>query len=275
MSEGVGPNQLGKALPREGDGEEPEEATGRKRDVLLRQPPGTRGDQMLAWKRRDQISALLGSGHRQAAIARELEVDEATVRYHIKVMLQHHQERALATFDERQARQLTIAETILEELLDCFEASKGGRKVEYSEEVGEMLHNLSKRQRRKAQGTKNNGTGEPVPKNGPGKYKRYTRREQSHGDPRFMALAIEMFKECNRLLAVYPSDRPEVEEGKVDRQLAKLPQKTLVGKIQALLQSAQLERQRREALAADDARPVEARVVSTAPLGEEEAPDES
>jgi hypothetical protein len=268
MSEGVGPNQLGKALPP-AEGEEPEE--GRKRDVLLRQPPGTRGDQLLAWKRRDEISALLGSGHRQAAIARELEVDEATVRYHINVMLQYHRERALATFDERQARQLAIAEAMLEEVLDCFERSKAGRKVQYSEQVGEMLHNLSKRQRRKAQGTKENGTGEPKPKGGPGKYKRYTREEQSHGDPRFMALAIELFKECNRLLAVYPADRPEAEDGKVDRQLAKMPPATLAGKVRALLQSAQLQKQRQEAERAEEATPVAAQVVSTAPP--EEGPD--
>lgn len=268
MAEGVNPAALGGKLPDDG-----EEAEGpkTKKDVVERHYPTTRGSQALAWRRRDEIAALLGDNYRIAAIAREMELSEAGVRYHIDQMLVFWRERALATFDERQARQLAQAERIMDMLMECFEASKGGRKVEYNEEIREMLHNQAKRGRRKTQGTKHKG--EPIPKNGAGKYKRYTREEQSHGDPRFMALYIEMFKEMNRLLAVYPSDRPEVEEGKVDRRLAQMPRATLVGKVKSLLQSAQLERQRREAQAADEAEPAEGVVEVSrepAPQPEEE-----
>jgi hypothetical protein len=208
---------------RDEDAEDEGKREGRERKAL------TQAD---VWQRRAEWAALQSDGVYMIQIAEQYGVDISTVSKGIQALIKKQQELGIKSLDLRQARQLAKYAWMESELVEAWQASKGGRKVNYSEEIRQALHNKAKQDRKKEKRPKGNGTG---------KYKKYTREENSYGDPRFMSLLIDIEKDINKILAVYPIIG---KEGGPQDDTASLTAEERANRITALMEQARLERAR-------------------------------
>lgn len=199
----------------------------------------------------------------------------------IQGQIAHWRKMGLKSIAEKQAEHLRELDLLEQELMEAWQQSKSGRLVKVSEKVKQAVHNMHRKNRR------NGKSGHMSdPDGGPGqigqiaKMKKYRRNESSPGDPRYMALILDIRKERAKIWGLYAKADGATGPGQYDpNELAKLDKTQIMARFMVLIEQMKMERARKLAAGVEiditprailmDAKRIAAKSESSGPEDEE------
>jgi hypothetical protein len=214
-----------------------------------RGPTGSKHDRgRLDRARRDAVIATMYAAEETLEdIAKEVgHIDASRVSQIIQGMIVKWRKLGLESISERQAKHLSGLDALEQELLAAWRESRLGRLVNVSERVKESIHNMHRRNRRNGKPSVSD------PEAGQGKtanfkQKRYERLESSAGDPRYMALILDIRKERAKIWGLYAKDAGggPGSGGYDPESLAQLDKGQLLARFMALVEATKMENARK------------------------------